>query len=227
MNQPRRAVETLSRRARLKTDRIPQTLMPKLLKDRDPNRESFDRFLNWLDADREAAARSYEAIRRDLIRFFDRWVGADAEDLTDDTINTVIEKSAQLIGSYTGAPKHYFFRVAHLKRLEYTRKMAIRDGGPLPDDLPDRQSPEAAVEKEVMSHCLRECLQKSRPADRDLFLLYYREGGQTQLESRLELAARLGCSINALRLQVFRLKERLRACIIDCRRRAEERLNFS
>ncbi|HKQ73116.1 MAG TPA: sigma-70 family RNA polymerase sigma factor [Blastocatellia bacterium] len=193
--------------------------MPKLLKDRDLSEESFDLFLDWLSADREEAARKYEAIRHILINFFAKWVGADAEDLTDATINTVIEKAPQLIGAYTGDPKHYFLRVAHLKRLEYNRKMAIRNGGPLPYNLPDPQSSDTTAEKESMVACLYECLQKSRPEDRDLLLLYYREGGNAQLKDRLELAARLGCSINALRLQVFRLKEKLRVCIIDCQRR--------
>jgi len=197
--------------------------MSKLVKDRELDQESFDRLLDWLDPDREAAARKYEVIRRDLIRFFEQLAGPDAADLADGAINTVIEKAPRLVGAYTGDPKHYFFRVAHLKRLEYTRKMARRDGGPLPDNLPDRQSPEASMEKEVMSACLHECLQKFRPEDRDLFLLYYREGSQTQLEFRLELAARQGCSINALRLQVHRLKGKLRDCIIDCQRRREAR----
>src|SRR5689334_2192810 len=108
------------------------------------NQESFDRFLEWLDADREEAARKYEAIRHDLITFFDSRVGADAEDLADETINTVIEKAPQLIGVYVGDPRHYFFRVALFKRLAYVRTLARRDGGPLPKDVPDARSYDAA-----------------------------------------------------------------------------------
>ena len=187
------------------------------------NQDSFDRFLEWLDADREEAARKYEAIRRELIKFFDNSVGAEAEDLADKTINTVIEKSPQLIGAYAGDPKHYFFRVALFKRMEYTRTLVRRDGGPLPKDVPDARCHDAAMEKEVMSACLRECLQKSRPEERELLLRYYGEGEKGQLKERLEMAASLGCSINALRLQVHRLKEKLRVCITGCRRREESR----
>jgi DNA-directed RNA polymerase specialized sigma24 family protein len=187
------------------------------------NQESFDCFLEWLDADREEAARKYEAIRRDLIKFFDSRVGAEAEDLADKTINIVIEKAPQLIDAYAGDPKHYVFRVALFKRMEYVRGLARRDGGPLPKDMPDAQSNDAVMEKEVMSACLGECLQKSRPEDRELLLLYYGESGKGQLKERLELAARLGCSINALRLQIHRLKEKLRICITECRRREEAR----
>jgi RNA polymerase sigma factor (sigma-70 family) len=191
------------------------------MKDGELTKEAFDLLLDWLDADREVAAQRYEAIRHDLIRFLDQWVGAKAEDLADETINTVIEKAPQLIGAYTGDPRHYFFRVALFKRLEYVRTLARRDGGPLPRDLPDARSHDVATEKEVMSACLRECLQKSRSEEREMLLLYYGESEKGQLKERLELAARLGCSINALRLQVHRLKEKLRACITDCRRREE------
>jgi DNA-directed RNA polymerase specialized sigma24 family protein len=123
------------------------------------NQESFDCFLEWLDADREEAARKYEAIRRDLIKFFDSRVGAEAEDLADKTINIVIEKAPQLIDAYAGDPKHYVFRVALFKRMEYVRGLARRDGGPLPKDMPEAQSNDAVMEKEVMSACLGECLQ--------------------------------------------------------------------
>lgn len=191
------------------------------MKDGKLTKEAFDLLLNWLDADREVAAQRYEAIRHDLIRTLDRWVGAKAEDLADETINLVIEKAPKLIGSYTGDPKHYFFRVASIKRLEYIKTLARRDGGPLPKDLPDTKSHDVAMEKEVMSACLRECLQKSQPKERELLLLYYGEGGKDQLKERLEMAARMGCSINALRLQIHRLKEKLRVCIADCRRREE------
>jgi DNA-directed RNA polymerase specialized sigma24 family protein len=187
------------------------------------NQESFNCFLEWLDADREEAARKYEAIRHDLIKFFDSRVGAEAEYLADKTIDTVIEKAQQLTAAYVGDPRHYFFRVALFKRLEYVRTLARRDGGPLPKDVTDARSHDAAMEKEVVSACLRECLQSLRPEERGLLPLYYGEGGKGQLKERLELAARLGCSINALRLQVHRLKEKLRVCITDCRRREEAR----
>jgi RNA polymerase sigma factor (sigma-70 family) len=191
------------------------------MKNGELTKEAFDLLLDWLDADRDVAAQRYETIRQGLIRFLDRWVGAKAEDLADETINLVIEKAPKLIGSYTGDPKHYFFRVAQLKRLEYIRTLARRDGGPLPNNLPDTRPYDAAVEKELMSACLRECLQKSRPEERDLLLLYYGEDGKGQLKERLELATRMGYSINALRLQIHRLKEKLRVCITDCRRREE------
>ena len=215
--------------------------MPKLLKDQDLNQASFDCFLDWLDADREEAARKYEAIRRELIRFFDRHVGADAEDLADLTINVVIVKAPGLARTYVGEPRRYFFRVAHLKRLEYIRKQALwaqprKDGGNTGDgkdqdnflnNLPDPHSSSSAMEKEVVSACLHECLPKISPEEREILLLYYRDDKWASPKDRDELAARFGLSIGALRLQIHRLKGRLRDCILDCRRREIEQLIFS
>ncbi|MBO0727160.1 MAG: hypothetical protein J2P52_16260 [Blastocatellia bacterium] len=188
------------------------------------NQESFDCFLKWLDIDRDEAAQKYEAIRRDLIKFFDGRVGAAvAEELADKTINTVIDRAPQLIDTYSGDPRYYVFRVAQFKRLEYIRWLAIHDGGPIINDIRDTQSYDAAVEKEVLSACLRECLQKLPEEERELLLRYYAGSGKGQLIERLELAALQNRSINALRLQIYRLKEKLRACIFDCRGRMENR----
>lgn len=189
------------------------------MKDGKLTKEKFDRLLEWLGKDREEAALKYEAIRHDLIKFFDRSVGADAEDLADETINRITEKLPQIISSYTGDPKYLFFRYAQLVRLEHIRKLARRDGGPLPDDMPDPRTPAKAEaeEKERRSLCLRECLRKLQPEERRAFLLYYRKGNRVQLEWRRKLAAQMGVSLNALRLQIHRLKERLYACITACR----------
>jgi RNA polymerase sigma factor (sigma-70 family) len=181
-------------------------------------KEGLEHLLDWLGADREAAAQKYESIRRDLVNFFDKRVGAEAEDLADKTINRVITKITQITGSYTGDPKYYFFRVAHLVRFEHIRTLARQDSRPLPNDLPDLQS-SASAEKEVMNSCLHDCLQELQTEDRNIFLLYYREGDWAQIEYRRELAEQRKESLNALRLRIYRLKEKLRACIINCRRR--------
>ena len=180
-------------------------------------KEEFDRLLEWLWKDREVAALKYETIRHDLIKFFDRSVGASAEDLADETINRIIEKLPQITGSYAGDPKYLFFRYAQLIRLEHIRRLARRDGGPLPDDAPDTRSPDEAEEKERWGSCLRECLRKLPAQERRVFVSYYRGDKRNQLDHRQELAARLSLSLNALRLQIYRTKERLRPCITHCR----------
>lgn len=193
------------------------------MKDGKLTKEKFDHLLEWLGKNREEAAQKYEAIRHDLTRYFERSVGAAAEDLADDTINRIIEKLTQITDSYTGDPKYLFFRYARLVGLEYVRKLARKYGGPLPDEVPDTRSSAEAEEKEEWGACLRECLRKLGTRERRMFISYYRGGNWDQLDERQKMAARLGISLNALRLQIHRLKERLRACISACRQHAQGR----
>jgi DNA-directed RNA polymerase specialized sigma24 family protein len=210
--------------ARQKTRQAPPTLM----KNENLTKEGFDRLMEWPGKDREAGALKYEAIRRDLIRYFGRSVGADAEELADETINRIIEKLPQISGSYTGDPKYLFFRYAQLARLEQTRKLArrklpreddYRTTGDLPDPRTFAKAKAEAEAGEQANFCLIECLRKLRPEERRIFLLYYQEGNRLQLDWRRSLAAEAGISLNALRLQIHRQKERLYACIVECRRR--------
>ncbi len=194
--------------------------MPKRAKDWELTREEFDRFLGWLDADREQAGRKYEAIRRGLIAIFNSRGCPAAEDLADETINRAIRQLSSIESSYEGEPAKYLYGVARFVALEYFRRSAKRYGGSAPEDLPDWSqagAPGEEDEKEALSRCLRRCLEKLSPEKRKLFILYYREGNRLNLEHRKSLAERLGCSINALRIQMHRLNEELRRCITDCR----------
>jgi RNA polymerase sigma factor (sigma-70 family) len=182
-------------------------------------REEFDRFLDWLDADREQAGRKYEAIRRGLIAIFNRRGCSTAEDLADETINRAIRQLPSIEGSYEGDPAKYIHGIARFVALEYFNRQAKRYGGPPPEDLPDKSRPDEAgeeSEREALSRCLRHCLEKLTPEKRKMFILYYREGNRLNLDHRRSLAEQFGCTINALRIQMHRLNEELRLCINDC-----------
>lgn len=193
--------------------------MSKRIKDRELTAEAFERFLAWLDADREQAGRKYEAIRRGLIILFNCRSCAAAEDLADETINRAIRQLPSIEDSYEGDPANYLYGIARFVALEYFNRRLKRDGGPPPEDLPDPSPPDEESEKEAISRCLRRCLEKLKPEKRKMFILYYREGTRLNLDHRKSLAERFGCSINALRIQIHRLSEELRLCIADCRGR--------
>ncbi|HZF41660.1 MAG TPA: sigma-70 family RNA polymerase sigma factor [Blastocatellia bacterium] len=190
------------------------------LKDWEFTQEDFERFLNWLDADRELAGRKYEAIRRGLIAIFNSRGCSGAEDLADETINRAIRQLPSIEGSYEGDPAKYIQGIARFVALEYFNRQVKRYGGPAPEDLPDPSrpgAPDEEDEREALSKCLRHCLKKLKPEKRKMFILYYREGNRLNRDHRRSLAEQLGCSINALRLQMHRLNEELRLCITDCR----------
>jgi RNA polymerase sigma factor (sigma-70 family) len=190
------------------------------VKNWELTREAFDRFLDWLDADREQAGRKYEAIRRGLIAIFNSRGCSAAEDLADETINRAIRQLSSIEGSYEGPPAKYIHGIARFVALEYFNRQAKRYGGPAPEDLPDPSQPgeqDEEDEREALRRCLRRCLEKLKPEKRKMFILYYREGNRLNLDHRRSLAEQFGCSINALRIQMHRLNEELRLCINDCR----------
>jgi hypothetical protein len=72
------------------------------------SQEAFDSLLEWLDSDREQAAMKYEDIRKRLIKIFTGRGCAEAEDLTDETINRVISKLGELGKGFEGDHVRYF-----------------------------------------------------------------------------------------------------------------------
>jgi RNA polymerase sigma factor (sigma-70 family) len=182
--------------------------------------DAFERFLKWLDVDRDEAGRKYEAIRRVLIAIFNFRGCSGAEDLADETIDRAIRQLPSIEDSYEGDPAKYIQGIARFVALEYFNRKVKKEAGPPSDDLPDPSQPgDEEDEREALSRCLRHCLNKLAPEKRKMFILYYREGNRLNRDHRKALAEQLGCSINALRIQAHRLNEELRLCITHCRER--------
>ncbi|MBO0861010.1 MAG: hypothetical protein J2P21_21510 [Chloracidobacterium sp.] len=193
--------------------------MPNSLKRWEFTQEAFERFLNWLDADRDQAGLKYEAIRRGLIAIFNYRGCAGAEDLADETINRAIRQLPLIEESYEGDPAKYLQGIARFVALEYFNRQAKREAGPPPEDTPDpSQNATDEDDGETMSRCLRLCLNKLKPEKRKMFILYYQKGNRLNLDQRKLLAERFGYTINALRIQIYRLCEELRTCITNCRK---------
>lgn len=173
------------------------------------NQEYFDSLLEWLDADREQAGRKYEDIRRDLIRRFTYRGCAEAEDLTDETINRVARKVPEISATYAGPREPYFFRVASYVLKEHIKKLTAIE-----------TPPQLTATDEKVFECLEACLNKLLREDRDMVLLYYSENKQAKIELRRELAARRGISLEALRIRLYRIRRDLRDCVENCLKRA-------
>ena len=177
------------------------------------SQEAFDALLNWLDPDREQAGIKYEAIRHGLIRFFARCC-SDAEDLADETINRVTNRVEELKKDFTGDPVRYFYGVANMVLREALRRPPPPEPPPPPVD---------SDQIEQQSRCLEECIQKLRPANRELLLkYYYPEAGRSLSEQRKLLAEKLGIAPNALRIKAFRIRAWLQTCVEKCMERSFE-----
>lgn len=175
------------------------------------SQDDFDRFLRWLDPNRDEANKKYLKNQRRLIRLL-RAGGcseADADGLADETITRVVRKMPEIADSYTGDPMPYLRTVARYVFLEYLRKLeAMEAAAPLPP-------PDPWGEKEPRYACMDQCIKNLKPDDQRIALLYYTGEGREKIQGRRQLAEELGGS-NALRIRMFRIRETLRACIDDC-----------
>lgn len=169
--------------------------------------EAFDRLLGWLDQDRDRAGARYEEIRKSLIRNYVRRGCPVAEELTDETMNRVAKKLADILQSYRGDPLLYFYGVANHVYLEYVRKK--------PDPLP-MPAPDPPERVEHTYGCLEKCLDKITPQSRQLIYEYFREERAAKIEYRKELSNKLGISINTLRTRAFRIRTALQNCVSQC-----------
>lgn len=171
------------------------------------SQDAFDKFLAWLDPDREQAGTKYETIRRKLIKIFVCRGCTSGEELADETINRVIRKVPEFAASYTGDPAAYFCGVARNVHLEHLKKK------PAPGPMPVVDPPD---QKEIEYECLERCMNKLAPDNRELMLEYYQEEKQAKIDRRKELAARLGIAVNALRIRAHRIRVSLQTCVENC-----------
>ena len=181
--------------------------------DRELTKEAFDGLLNWLDPNRERAGMRYETIRLGLVKMFAGRGCASAEELADETINRVAVKLPEIRAGYAGNPEKYFYGVAKLLYHEYKRR--TEKLVPLPDDLPARAAPDA--HDDLTQVCMRNCVRNLPPDQRELLRQYYQEKTSSAAQ-RKALAARLEITLDALRVRVFRIVQRLEACVDRCRR---------
>jgi DNA-directed RNA polymerase specialized sigma24 family protein len=180
--------------------------------------EAFEALLRQLAPDRERAGELYETIRHKLVRLFE-WRGCAApEDLADVTFNRVARRLAEGVGLRSNDPYGYFCGVAHLVYKEVLRKAAREHRALTSGDWP----PPAAEEDEPSDarlECLRQCLAKLPPDQRDLVLRYHQgnsDQGENNIRNRQQLAREAGVQLNALRIRVHRVRRRLESCVQAC-----------
>lgn len=178
--------------------------------------EEFECFLNWLDADREAAALRYEKLRGSLVAYFAKRQCVAAEDLADDVLNRAMEHSLKQTALLFNKPLPYVFGIARNVYRQHVNKQFGMNGVVDWRALPSGDFSLENEEKERISRCLRHCMQKLKRKDHRAFVLYYLKETDAKDQFRLHLAGEFGLTINAMRLKMMRLRETLRGCISDC-----------
>ena len=177
-------------------------------------------FLLWLGESEASGARKYEEIRQKLILLF-RYRGCYVpEELADETIDRTARLVLKPDFHYQGDPTAYFRGVARFVYREWKRKQVPTE--PIPEGNFELPAPVSASDSEALPlDCLDRCLNTLDPAKKLLLIRYYRCEKRAKIDSRLFMADELGIGLNALRIQVFRLRNNMRRCVEKCRAKEE------
>ncbi len=178
--------------------------------DWDLTQEEFDRLLAWLHSDREEAAQKYEVIRRRVRKTIAARGCPMGVEIFDEAVYRIARKLPDLLVDYEGDPALYFYGVANLVHLEYLRYQVETE-----ELLPSTPAPEIKnLEQEY--ECLEACLNKLEAKDKERLLQFYRAEKRAKIDERKGLAQEAGLTENALRLRLFRLRQKLTACLGKC-----------
>ncbi len=177
------------------------------------NQQAFDKFLSCLDSDRNRAGEAYEKLRQKLILYFQCRSVTATEEHADEVLNRVIRKLDT--GEEIREPATYVFGIARMMLMEVARKQGRQQE--LPVEIPVAP-PQYDEEDELAAQvaCLRQCLQKLTPENRELIAQYYREEKRAKINLRQELAKRFGLDMNSLRVRACRIRDQLQACVKKC-----------
>lgn len=188
-------------------------------------REAFDKLLDSLDPDRQAAAEKYERIRQRLTNFFEYRGCSSPEDYADITINCAAKKLEEGSQIYSSDPLSFFIGIARNFLLEYWEQAPKRAASldhlsvvehPRIDAIETMQHEEDLNRSEAELKCLEVCLEETGHENRELIVGYYiGEKGQ-KIRNRKQLAAQLDIAPATLRLRAFRLRAKLERCVKTC-----------
>jgi len=178
--------------------------------------ESFDEILAWLNPDRDVAGTIYVQLRQDLTKIFTWNRCPDPDGLTDEVFDRVAKKVHEVRKTYVGDPKLYFYGVARnlIKEIPKKIKTQISLQGTEPASDPRREAEQEAAH--MREDCLRLCLQKLSKEKRELIVAYYARDKQAKIDHRIEMAQRLGISVETLRVKAFRIRATLEQCLERC-----------
>jgi hypothetical protein len=172
-------------------------------------------FLSWLHSDPEEAGRAYERLHRKLQFFFEgrREAARHAAELADASIDRAVKKLQENPTLRERDPISYVLAVARFILLEYRKK-------PWPERLetdPPAHPNAGTPEDDERFRCLVRCLARLSEDDHRTVLGYYAHDKGVKIASRRHSADDLGKSLNAFRVQVYRIRRQiLTPCINRC-----------
>ena len=182
---------------------------------------AFRRFLDWLDEGVDSGGRRYIEMRRRLVQYFARKNCPAPDELAAETLHRVSRRLGEAGEIRDASPAHYCYIVAKFVFLEYLRspgrgQVSLETVPDLRDAAASTTAAAALEEQGIRLNCLENCLQKLPSDHRDLILEYYRDERRLKIDGRHRMAARLGVSVNALRIRACRIREKVEQCVHTC-----------
>lgn len=181
--------------------------------------ENFQKLLKWLDSDSKKSAEKYDHIQKALTKIFLTSGFHNPEELADATIDRVTGQLKSL-KDYKGEKIKYFIGVARFIKKESFRQneklTEINDVELISEEIDYFEEDLANVQLER----LKKCLLKLTAKERKMVLGYYNVANSgKKKEIHKNLAEKNSLTANTLRVQVFRLKQKLSDCIDKSRKR--------
>lgn len=166
-----------------------------------------DELFKFLEPDLQSTEEGFWQCRFKLIKFFAWRYCEDPANLADETVSRLLKnvRAGQEISADN--PYSYVYGIAMNVYKEYLR---ARKKAALLTDIDEARE---AAGQPVTDDCKKECFGQLPREKREMLARYYMED-----DERDEIARELGLTLNALRLQVHRIKQGLRRCREDCRK---------
>jgi len=170
----------------------------------------------------EARAKRYLEIQTRLERLF-AWRGChEAVDLAREALDRAkqkwVERRYSMSPSMQDNPNPVGFVCSFVRyiHLEWLAKQAQVE-------VPPHEN--RSVEDDIRQDCLDDCMSELLdPEERELILAYYQDEKGAKITHRKKIAERRKVSPNALRLECFRIRERLRSCVVSCVEQKQNRI---
>jgi len=176
----------------------------------DFDQDNFEQLFRLLEPKAKSLAAGFQMCRLKLVKFFAWKHCADPEDLADETITRLIKNIAngQQISSQN--PYSYVYAISGNVFKEYARTRN-KMGNQI-----SLQGAEEPVAPDKLDESYSYCLDQLEPLQIQLLSEYYIENSRPE-----DIARRHNLSINALRLQIHRIKQTLRRCKDNYKKQSE------
>lgn len=175
---------------------------------------ALDTLLSLLDPDRERASEEYLLLRLKLTKFFEYRRCNSAAELTDETIDRVVSRLKAGEEITSPQPVRYFYGVARNVLLEYQHRclklvpLEELDPNDAPRIDPSQMQllKELKLSQEQHMECLQLALARMAAETREMLVDYYEGRGDSRIRKRQDLAARMGITVNALKIRIYRMR---------------------